>query len=165
MTDFRASYLGRLRSIVGGQPLVVSGVRVVVVNEAGEILLQLRGDFKDTWGLPGGSLEYGEQASACAIRETLEETGLELHELSAFGHSSDPKHEIVEFGNGDICHFQVLLFFSSSFSGELTCDGNETLKLKWLAPERMVDVKTLPNMLATVEAFLNHKKSGKFQIL
>jgi len=40
LTDFADSYLGRLRSLVGPRLLLVPGARVVIENEAGEILLQ-----------------------------------------------------------------------------------------------------------------------------
>jgi len=69
------------------------------------------------------------------------------------------------FARGDICHFQVLLFFSSNFSGKLICDAKETLQLKWHHPRYLADLKTLPNMLSTINAFLIYEKSGKFQTI
>lgn len=52
----------------------------VVVNDAGEVLLQRRIDTvsvgaNDKWELPGGKVEYGESPEVTAKRETEEETG------------------------------------------------------------------------------------------
>ena len=35
-----------------------------------------------TWALPGGHLEFGEEVSACARREVVEETGLALESVA-----------------------------------------------------------------------------------
>lgn len=55
------------------------GVGVIIVQD-NKVLLGLRtGSLgAGTWSTPGGHIEYGETVQECAIRETLEETGLEL---------------------------------------------------------------------------------------
>ncbi len=50
------------------------GVAVLVEDEAGAVLLELRRDC-GLWGLVGGRVEPGESVSVAAIRETQEETG------------------------------------------------------------------------------------------
>jgi 8-oxo-dGTP diphosphatase len=53
-----------------------------VVEKHGKILLLRRAANKrilpDHWDLPGGKLEPGEDPVACAVRETKEETGLDV---------------------------------------------------------------------------------------
>ena len=60
-----------------------AGVQVILVNPAGEVLLQLRDDdpalpYPGTWCLPGGHLEGAELPVECAVRELREEMGLQL---------------------------------------------------------------------------------------
>ena len=61
------------------------GAIVVLLNEKNETLVLLRpGDAKwspHTWGFPGGRIEENETPEDAAIRETLEETQLEVHDL------------------------------------------------------------------------------------
>jgi 8-oxo-dGTP diphosphatase len=60
------------------------GVGVVVYKESsGEVLLGLRKNAHgaNTWALPGGWLERGEDFVACALREVEEETGLTKSDL------------------------------------------------------------------------------------
>lgn len=56
------------------------GLGVLILNPKNQILLGKRkgahGEF--TFAPPGGHLEYGETFEECAIRETLEETGLQV---------------------------------------------------------------------------------------
>ena len=59
------------------RPLV--GVAVIVVRD-GKVLLGRRlgaSHGHDMWQFPGGHLEFGESVSECAVREVVEETGLE----------------------------------------------------------------------------------------
>lgn len=52
----------------------VVGICAVARTSDGRILLVRRGDT-GTWGLPGGTLEWGERLSAALPREVVEETG------------------------------------------------------------------------------------------
>jgi ADP-ribose pyrophosphatase YjhB (NUDIX family) len=49
----------------------VPAVNVVVVNDAGEILLIRRTD-NGNWALPGDAIDLGESVAQAAVRETLE---------------------------------------------------------------------------------------------
>ncbi|MCB1508021.1 MAG: NUDIX domain-containing protein [Hyphomicrobiaceae bacterium] len=64
---------------------ILLGVRVVVTDEAGQVLL-VRHGYTQGWHLPGGGVDHGETCAAAACREVLEETGLEaLEEPRLFG--------------------------------------------------------------------------------
>ena len=74
LTGERVGRLGRLRF----------GCAVAVFDESGSLLLTQRQD-NGQWCLPGGGMESGESADECAVRETLEETGLESRILRLIG--------------------------------------------------------------------------------
>lgn len=50
----------------------------LIVNTLGEFLAVSRKDDFVNLGLPGGKVEPNETAAECAIRETLEETGVKI---------------------------------------------------------------------------------------
>ncbi len=52
-------------------------VRVIVFNEAGELLLVKEKDF-GTWSVPGGWCDLFESSSASGKKEVLQETGLDV---------------------------------------------------------------------------------------
>ena len=51
------------------------GVRAVVTNEAGQVLL-LQHTYVHGWHLPGGGVERGETAETAVVRELQEEAGI-----------------------------------------------------------------------------------------
>jgi ADP-ribose pyrophosphatase YjhB (NUDIX family) len=53
---------------------LVPSVNVVVLNDAGAILLIRRTD-NGNWALPGCAVDLGESVAQAAVRETLEESG------------------------------------------------------------------------------------------
>src|SRR5690349_4859297 len=59
-------------------PSPVPAVIAVVIRE-GRVLLVRRANPPDAglWGFPGGKIEFGETVEAAAIRELLEETGVQ----------------------------------------------------------------------------------------
>lgn len=57
----------------------VGGVRVVLQNEDGKILMvRQHHENRDIWMVPGGGIEEGENSIEAAVREVKEETGLEI---------------------------------------------------------------------------------------
>lgn len=70
-----AEAAARLHGRVWWTRAVTLGVRVVVLDEAGRVLL-VRHSYTPGWYLPGGGVDRGETAEAAAVRETREEAGV-----------------------------------------------------------------------------------------
>lgn len=79
---------------------LVPAASAVVADEAGRVLLQRRTD-NGLWSIPGGRMEIGETISETAVRETREETGLEVRPVRVVGIYSNPDH-VVEYEDGEI---------------------------------------------------------------
>jgi ADP-ribose pyrophosphatase YjhB (NUDIX family) len=73
---------------------------VVVINNAGEILLIRRTD-NGNWAVPGGAIDLGESVAQAAVRETLEESGIQCAITGIVGIYSDPRHVILYTSNGE----------------------------------------------------------------
>ncbi len=70
----------------------------IIIERVGEgdrpaILLIERLNEPHGWALPGGFMDYGEDAATAAIREAKEETNLEVELLEQFHCYSDPKRD------------------------------------------------------------------------
>jgi 8-oxo-dGTP pyrophosphatase MutT (NUDIX family) len=91
-------YISEIRSRVGHFPLILAGATVLIINN-NELLMLLRSD-NGCWGLPGGMMEPGERLEDTAIRETLEETGILLSNITLFGVFSGPEL-YYKYPNGD----------------------------------------------------------------
>jgi 8-oxo-dGTP diphosphatase len=57
------------------------------------IVLIYRRNEPRAWALPGGFVDYGESLETAAAREALEETGLEVTDLTQFHTYSDPERD------------------------------------------------------------------------
>jgi 8-oxo-dGTP pyrophosphatase MutT (NUDIX family) len=114
-----------------GRPLtswpdrLVSGTAVVVFNSSGEVLLQERADG-GFWGLPGGWVDVGESVEQCAVRETLEETGIDIRVVRLIGVYSDPKNSIMSYPDGRVVQTVTCAFECGRVSGQLSVSSEST---------------------------------------
>lgn len=119
-------YIQELRGQVGHRPIIMVGSGVLLLRE-NQVLLQRRKD-NGLWGIPGGSLEPGETLEEAAIRETFEEVGLMIDELTLFKVYSGKDHFYV-YPNGDQIFDVCVAYTSRDFHGELQAESGEVLDL------------------------------------
>lgn len=129
-------YVSYIREKVGNTAINLTGVNVLIINEANEILLQKRGTFPFKWGLIGGITELGEALEDTAKRETKEETGLDIEDLYLLGTVSG-KGCFIKFPHGDETYFITIGYVSRKYSGQINCDGVETKELKFFSYDNL----------------------------
>lgn len=123
------------------------GIGVLLVREGKVLLGQRIGSHgADTWGLPGGHLDFGETFEDCAIRETKEETNLTIADLKCVAVTNDL------FVKEDK-HYVTLFLKAGQIEGELKLNEPEKC-LSW----QWFDWHDLPEPLFT--SLANLKKQG-----
>ena len=93
------NYIMDLRRLVGHRPLLMPAASVILEDEEGRVLLQLRAD-NGLWCYHGGAVELDEVVEDAARRELREETGLESERLELLGVYSGPELHF-SYPNGD----------------------------------------------------------------
>ena len=88
-----------------------------------------------SWGLPGGAVEPGETVEEAAFRETLEESGLRVEEMSLFGVFSGPEC-YYKYPNGDEVYNVTIVYLSRDFTGEIQLN-NEHTEWGWFLVEEI----------------------------
>ncbi|WP_166000658.1 NUDIX domain-containing protein [Bacillus sp. Cs-700] len=113
-----------------------AGVAVIILNEKNQVLLQKRADVA-LWGIPSGHVEIGETVSEAAIREVKEETNLDIKINKLIGVYSDPHSQVFVYPNGNVVHFVTTCFLAEITGGELRCNSDESLEVKFFGQETL----------------------------
>jgi 8-oxo-dGTP pyrophosphatase MutT (NUDIX family) len=108
---------------------LVPACGVLAVDNQGRVLLQRRRDTGQ-WAIPMGKQELGETPSQCAIRETLEETGVLTEITGILGVYSDPGH-IVAYTDGEIRQEWELIMLGRPVSGSPAAN-DEASDVRWV---------------------------------
>jgi ADP-ribose pyrophosphatase YjhB (NUDIX family) len=118
---------------------VVPSANVVVVNDDGAILLIRRSD-NDNWALPGGGMDLGESLPDTGVRETAEETGIDVEITGLVGIYTDPRHVILYTSNNEARQEFSVVFTARPVGGTPT-PSDESTEVRWVAP---TDIGSLP---------------------
>lgn len=144
-------YILQLRKYIGHRPILMVGAAILVVDAEARLLLMKRSD-SGFWGPPGGATEPGEYVEAAAKRETAEETGLEIGEMTLFGVFSGPEL-YYKYPNGDEVYNVTIVYLSRAFSGQVNLDGEHTA-YRWFAVDEIPAPEHIsPPIVPVIEQF------------
>jgi len=100
------------------------GCSAVVFDTTREKILLTQRTDNGQWCLPGGRIEAGESVAEACVRETWEETGLQVRVTRLIGVYSNP-NKLVIYPDGNKAHIIALSFEAEIIGGELG-GSNET---------------------------------------
>jgi 8-oxo-dGTP pyrophosphatase MutT (NUDIX family) len=156
-------YVEGLRRLIGHRTIILAGVRAVIRDEAGRVLFQQRSDF-GTWGLPAGAMELGESVWDALCREVREETSLTVLTARPYGIYSNPRYTTT-YPNGDMVQPFTIGFLVDEWSGTPTPDGDESLQLRFFAPDTLPPAEQLhPPHRTAVRDVLRFLETGSIVV-
>lgn len=133
---------------------IAPSANVIVVNDDGKILMIRRTD-NGNWAVPGGAMDLGESIVDTAVRETLEETGIQCEITGLVGIYTDPRHVIHYTSNDEVRQEFSIVFIGRPTGGELAT-SDESSEVKWVEPAAIPELQMDRSMrLRILDDYLN----------
>lgn len=124
------------KQINEGQDVIFVGTGIIIVDNYSRIFMACRTD-NNQWSLPGGSLEVGESLESCIIRETVEETGIQIKEADLHLNSAKAILQPVN-KNGNPIFVVSVAFWATEYNDiDLQLDSREFTKYGWFTSEEI----------------------------
>ncbi|WP_394186776.1 NUDIX hydrolase [Metabacillus halosaccharovorans] len=124
-------------------PKHIVSAATIVINKEDKILL-IKGP-KRGWEMPGGQVEEGESLKDAAIRETKEETGIDIEVIKFCGVFQNVKNSICN-----------TLFLAKPIGGVLTT-SSESLEVGFYPIEKALEMVTWKNFTQRTEYCLDNE--------
>lgn len=108
---------------------IVPATTAFIQDDSARVLLIQRSD-NGLWALPGGGQDFGESIAETAVRETKEETGVDVEVISLVGIYTDPRH-LVEYSDGEVRQQFSICFRCRPIDGTPT-RSSESVDVRWI---------------------------------
>jgi 8-oxo-dGTP diphosphatase len=121
-------------------------VGAIVKDEAGRLLLIQRGHEPETgrWSLPGGRIEPGESDAQAVVRETREETGLQVTCGALVGSVERPGLRGAVLDIRD---------YSATVTGGTLTAGDDAADARWVGPADLAGLPLTSGLAETLTAW------------
>ncbi|KFZ25776.1 MAG: Nucleoside triphosphatase NudI [Candidatus Izimaplasma bacterium HR2] len=125
-----------------------------IIKYKDQYLFESRVDC-DQWSLVGGGMEDDESLEDCAMREILEETGIKvkIEDLNLIKLYSCPSR-IAEYPDGNVIRIVSVVFEIDLKTKPDTICSEESLELKWLKKDEIIDLDIVETHKHVVEELI-----------
>lgn len=132
-----APHIAELRAKVGHDLLLLPSVAVLVLDDAGRVLLGRHAD-EDRWGTIGGAVDVDESPADAARREALEEIGVPVELTGIVAVLGGPDFRKT-YPNGDRCAYVTTAFSARVSDGVPAADEDELSAIRWFTRAELDD--------------------------
>ena len=127
---------------------IVVACTVFVTDDEDRVLLIRRTD-NDLWALPGGAQDIGEYIAETAVRETREESGVEIEVTGLVGIYTNP-HHVVEYSDGEVRQ-QFSICFRARYLGGKPTPSSESSEVRWTDQDDLDQLPIHPSMRLRID--------------
>ncbi|MEU7875156.1 NUDIX domain-containing protein [Dactylosporangium sp. NPDC049140] len=127
---------------------IVVAVTAFVLDDQDRVLLIHRTD-NDLWALPGGAQEFGEYIAETVVRETKEETGIDVEVDAVVGIYTNPNH-VVEYTDGEVRQQFSICFRARPVGGTETL-SDESSEVCWISRADLDGLTIHPSMRLRID--------------
>ncbi|ODU02806.1 MAG: NUDIX hydrolase [Pseudonocardia sp. SCN 72-86] len=133
---------------------IVIAASAFVTDGDGRLLMIRRTD-SGLHALPGGRHELGETMTQTAVRETREETGVDIEVVGLIGIYSNPAH-LVEFTDGEVRQ-EFSICFRARPTGGAPRDSDESTEVRWVETSELGTLDMHPSIRLRIEHGFDHR--------
>ena len=135
---------------------------VAILNDRQELLMLHRKDNKK-WTMPGGTMEFGESMTECALREVKEESGLQINILDIIGTYTDPNIRVA-YSDGEIRQEFSILYFGKAIDYDVSID-DESSQYQWVSLENALKLPLAESQRRRISDVIEYIKTGRKRMI
>ncbi len=133
---------------------IVVACTVFVLDDTGRVLLIRRTD-NSLWAIPGGAQDLGESIAETAVRETREESGIDVEVIGVVGIYTNPNH-VMAYSDGEVRQQFSICFRARYLDGHPT-PSRESSQVRWVAREDLDGLEIHPSMRLRIDHGYAHR--------
>ncbi|WP_280254942.1 NUDIX hydrolase [Nocardia wallacei] len=127
---------------------IVVAATAFVLNENRQVLMIQRSD-NGRWAIPGGGQDFGETIEETAVRETREETGIDIVITGLVGIYSNPNH-VMAYTDGEVRQ-QFSICFRARPTGGQMHTSLESPNVRWVAQSELDEMNIHPSVRLRID--------------